>query len=143
LEDFDIGYFYTDVAVEASRDEAGDDVHDVGCCLPVVRGETLHDGVEGVLALITVDENAEEEVHDVDEDVGAEDPFPEVPGVSHLGEEGDEEHGSSVGIDGLVETVQGLQQISKMFLCGEESSGESREHVPFSQPMKWGAQGTG
>lgn len=110
LEDFDVGDFYTDVAVEASCDEAGDDVHDVGCCLPVVRGETLHDGIEGVLALIAVDENAEEEVHDIDENVGAEDPFPEVPGVSHLSEEGDEEHGSSVGIDGLVETVQGADE---------------------------------
>ena len=85
MEDFDVGDFYADVAVETGGDETGDDVHDVGCCLPVIGRETLHHGIEGILALVGIHEDAEEEVHDVDENVGAEDAFPEIPGVPHLG----------------------------------------------------------
>lgn len=85
MEDLDVGDFDADVAVETGGDETGDDVHDVGCCLPVVGRETLHNGIEGILALVGINEDAEKEVHDVDENVGAENPFPEIPGVPHLG----------------------------------------------------------
>ena len=70
----------------------------------------MHYGVVGELALVRVHEESEEHVDDVDEDVGAEEPFPEIPGVAHLGEEGDEEHGAAVGVDGLVETVEGADE---------------------------------
>lgn len=106
MENFDIGDFDADVAVETGGDETSDDVHNVGCCLPVVGGEALHNGVEGVLALVAVDEDAEEEIDDIDEDIGAEDAFPEIPGVPHLSQEGYEEHGSTVAVNRLVETVQ-------------------------------------
>ncbi len=117
LEDFHIGDFDTDVTVQGGGDQAGNDVHDVGGGLPVIRRETLHDGVVGVLALVRVHEDAEEHVDNVDKDVSAENAFPEVPGVSHLGHEGDEEHGAAVGVDGLVETVQGAGEAIAAARC--------------------------
>jgi len=96
LEDFDVGDFDADVAVEGGGDQAGDDVHDVGGGLPVIRGEALHHGVEGILSLVRVDKNTEEEVDDIDEDVGAEDTLPEIPGVAHLSQEGDEKHSTAI-----------------------------------------------
>ncbi len=110
LEDFNVGNFDADVAVERSGDQSSDDIHDVSGGLPVVGGEALHHGVEGVLALVGVDKETEKHVDDVDEDVGAEDSFPEIPGVAHLGKEGDEEHSAAVGVDSLVETVEGTDE---------------------------------
>lgn len=60
--------------------------------------------------MVAVHKNAEEEVHDIDEDVGAQDSLPEIPWVSHLGEEGDEEHGTAIRVHGLVETIQGADK---------------------------------
>ena len=110
LEDFDVCDLNTDIAVQSSGDETGDHVHDIGSGLPGVWRKTLHDGVVGVLALVGVDEETEEHVADVDEDICAEEAFPEIPGVSHLGHEGDEEHSSTIRVDGLVETVEGARE---------------------------------
>jgi hypothetical protein len=69
--------------------------------------------------LVTVNEDAEEHVAHVNKNVGAKQPFPEIPGVTHLGEEGNEEHGSSVAVDSLVETVERTDESGS-------SSGHSR-----------------
>lgn len=107
LEDLDVGDFDADVAVESSGNETSDEVHDVASGLPVVGRETLHNGVVGILALVGVDEDTEEHVQKVDEKIGEEHALPEIPWVTHLCEEGDEDHGASVGVDGLVETIEG------------------------------------
>ena len=96
MENFDVGYLNPDIAVESCGDQAGDDIHDVGGGLPVIRGESLHDWVEGILSLVRVDENAKEQVDHVNEDVGAQDTLPEIPGVAHLSKERDEEHSTTV-----------------------------------------------
>lgn len=57
--------------------------------------------------MIRVHEDPEEHVDDVNEYVGAEQPLPEIPGMPHLGEEGDEEDRAAIGVHGLVKTVQG------------------------------------
>lgn len=106
LEHLDVRDLDANIAIQTSGDQTRDQVHDIGRRLPVVRRETLHHGVVGVLALVGVHEETEEEIHDVDEDIGAEDALPEIPRVAHLREEGDEEHGAAVGVDGLVETVE-------------------------------------
>jgi hypothetical protein len=107
LEDFDVGDFDADVAVESGGNETSYQVHDVASGLPVVGRETLHDGVIGILALVGVDEEAKEHVHEVDKKIGEEHALPEIPWVTHLCEEGDEDHGASIGVNGLVETVEG------------------------------------
>lgn len=47
--------------------------------MPGVGREALRYGVECVLPLVGVDEDAEEDVDDVDECVSEEDAFPEIP----------------------------------------------------------------
>jgi len=105
LEYFDVGNLDADITVQCGSDQASDQVHDIAGGLPVVWRETLHDGVVCVLALVGVHKDAEEHVDHIDEDVGAENSFPEIPWVTHLGEERDEEHGSTVAIHCLIETV--------------------------------------
>ena len=85
LEDVIVDDLDTNVAVQGGSDETRDDVADVGSGLVVVWRETLHNGVECILALVAVDKDAEEHVNDIDEGLGADQAFPEVPGLAHLG----------------------------------------------------------
>lgn len=117
LEDFDINDFDANVSIQGSGNQTSKQVHDVGSCLPVVWRETLHNGIEGVLSLVAVDEETEEHVYDVDEDVGAENALPEVPWVAHLSQEGNEEHSTSIRIDGLIQTVQGADETGTSCGC--------------------------
>ena len=106
LQHLDVHDLDADVAVQRRGDEPRDHVHDVRGRLPGVGRQALHHGVVRVLALVGVDEEAEEHVAHVDEDVGAQQALPEVPRVTHLGHEGDEEHRSAVRVHCLVEAVQ-------------------------------------
>ena len=60
--------------------------------------------------MVAISKDTEEHVAHVDEDVGAEKSLPEIPGMAHLSEERKEEHGSSVTVDRLVETIQGTDE---------------------------------
>ena len=58
------------------------------------------------MALVAIHKDAEEHIDDVDECLGADQAFPEIPRLTHLGQEVEEQHGPSVGVDSLVKTVE-------------------------------------
>ena len=96
VQDFD-----ADIPVQRGRDQGGDEGDDVAGCLPVVRRQALVDRVDGELALVGVDEEAEHEVEEEDEGLGAYHALPEVPGALHFRHEFAEEHRTAVGVYGL------------------------------------------
>ena len=57
-------------------------------------------------------EESEEHVDDIDEYIGAEHPLPEVPRIAHLGQEIEEEHGSTVRVDNGVDTLVSTEEPS-------------------------------
>lgn len=79
----------------------------------VITGSLQGDGQDNivdvgsrVLAVAGVDERAEQEVDKGDECLCAEHTLPEIHGVSHLGEEGDEQEGTTVRVDQRVHSVE-------------------------------------
>ena len=69
--------------------------------MPRIDGNPLRCRVDGVLALVRIDEHAVEHVNKVDEELRAEHALPEIEWAAHLGHEFDEEHGPAVGIYSL------------------------------------------
>ena len=65
---------------------------------------------KGVLALEGVLEESEEHVGAIDENIGAEHAFPEVPRITHLGEEVEEQHGSTISVDDGIETLVSTEE---------------------------------
>lgn len=94
-----------DVCVENGGDGSRGKADDVADKLDgvVVKVEGGENG--SVLSLHAVDEQTKEHVHDVAECLSAESSLPEVPGATHLGHELGEDHCSSVGKDGELDTL--------------------------------------
>lgn len=95
----------TNVAVQHSRDHAGDEAQNVAKCLPAVWADTLVRRVEHVLALYGVAEATVHHVADVDQDLGADHTLPEVHRTAHLSHEFDEEGGTAEREDGVHQAV--------------------------------------
>jgi hypothetical protein len=70
----------------------------------------LDGNVISVLALVGILEESKEHVDEIDEDIGAEHALPEVPGVAHLGQEVEEEHGSTVSVDDGIDTLVSTEE---------------------------------
>ena len=67
-------------------------------------------GVVSVLALVGVLKKSEEHVDQIDEDIGADHTLPEVPRVTHLGQEIEEEHGSTISVDDGIDTLVSAEE---------------------------------
>lgn len=105
LADVAVDNLDADVPIHSRGDESRHDIADVGCRLISVLGDALLHGVEGVLALVAVDEQADKEIAYEDEDLCAEQRLPEVPGVAHLSEKVEKEDGAGETVHSLVDTV--------------------------------------
>jgi hypothetical protein len=68
--------------------------------------QTLHRWVEGELTLEAVDDHAENDITAVDDGLVAYQAFPEIMWFAHFGHELAKHHGASVGVDGLIETIE-------------------------------------
>lgn len=102
--------FDADVSIKSSSNQTTNDRQDVAGSLIVVWVDTLDGSVVGVLALVGVLEQSEEHVGDIDEDISAEHALPEIPWVAHLGQEVEEEHGTTVGVDDGVDTLVSTEE---------------------------------
>ena len=89
-----------DVGVEQRRDTARHELDGIDGGVPAVGGEALVGRVDGVLALVGIDEETEEEVEGVDEGFGADEGLPKVKGPCHFGEEFDEEDRAAEAVYG-------------------------------------------
>jgi hypothetical protein len=121
-EDVVVDDFDADVSVKGSGDQATDDRQNVTSSLVIVWVDGLDGSVVGVLALVGVLEKTKEHVDQIDEDIGAKHALPEIPRVAHLGEEVEEEHSSTVGIDDGVDTL----------VSAEETGSTRRESIRWS-----------
>lgn len=95
----------TDVAVQASSNDGSNHGKGVAGGLDAVLANSEVAGVDGVLALVTVDEETVEHVADVDESLGSPHGSQEVLGTLHLGHELGEDHGATVGKHSLHSTA--------------------------------------
>jgi hypothetical protein len=86
------------------------DGQNISISLIIVWVDTLDGGVISVLAWVGVLEESEEHVDDIDEYIGAEHALPEVPRVAHLGQEVEEEHGSTVSVDDDIATLVSTEE---------------------------------
>ena len=75
--------------------------------------------------MVRVLEDTVEHVGDVDENVGTEHALPEVPRVAHLGHDVEENHGSTVRVDDVVDTLVSTEE--SFTTRGKSSSGAASE----------------
>jgi hypothetical protein len=86
------------------------DGQNITSSLIIVWVDTLDGGVISVLALVGVLEETEEHVDEIDKYIGAEHALPEVPGVTHLGQEVEEKHGPTVSVDDGIDTLVSTEE---------------------------------
>lgn len=65
---------------------------------------------------MAVDKGTEEDVHNADEGLGAEHTLPEIPRVTHLSEESDEQQSTTVAVHHLVDAVKLASEASGLLL---------------------------
>jgi len=106
LADFDVDGLHSDVEVEQASNERGDQTEHIVDLLQSERLDGISDVGDGVLAVVSIDESAEEDVHDADERLCGQHSLPEIPRVAHLSEESNEEEGTAIGVDERVDAVE-------------------------------------
>jgi hypothetical protein len=80
--------------------------------LPIIGRQALHGGIEGELALETIQNHSKGDLTGIDDGLGDDEAFPEVRWLSHFGREFAEHHGSAIGIDSLIEAVKSRHKCS-------------------------------
>lgn len=92
--------------VLTAGNEGGYQAENIVGCLQADGQNGISDVGGGVLSEMAVDKGTEEDVDDADEGLGAQHSLPEIPWVTHLSEESNEEKGTTVGVNHGVDTVE-------------------------------------
>jgi len=97
----DVENLDSNVPIKSCGNDCSNKGDDVGGGLPSKWTKALIGGVDSVLSLKGIDEDAKEHVEEEDEGLGKDHSLPKIPRSTHFRHEFDEKHGTAVTVDYL------------------------------------------
>ena len=129
LDDIDVGHLDSNVTVEGSSDDAGDDVQHVARLKRSASSHTLERNTEHVLSRVGVKEVGVEAVRKIDDQLSDDHALPKVHRTSHFGHELWKDHRSAVGEDHVHDTVHLRREWQRRRDFGVDGSERTRRVV--------------